>query len=227
MQYLSDRLKAVRTGGPDDEGREARHRAVSVQQRERLLDATERIVAEQGAAGATIERVAKLARVSSASFYQHFEGREELLLAAFDGAVEEEAAALAAAVRADLPWPDQVREGLRLLLAAIEARPQRAWMCLVESQRGGVALQERYEAGLDRALPVLRQGRLLDSAADDLPETLEEATAAGVAWLLRERLEGGGAAGIGELLPQLAEIVLGPYLGGGEALRLSVAGGGT
>lgn len=226
MQYLSDRLNAVRTGGPDDEGREARHRAVAVQQRERLLAATERVAAEHGVAGATIERVAKLARVSSASFYQHFESREELLLATFDSAVEEEVAALAAGLHADLPWPDQVREGLRLLLGAIEARPQRAWLCLVESQRGGVALQERYEAALDRALPALRQGRLLDSAADDLPETLEEATVAGVAWLLRERLEGGGAEGIAELLPQLAEIVLGPYLGG-EALRLSVAGGGA
>jgi len=226
MQYLSDRLKAVNIGGPDDEGREARHRAVAVQQRERLLDAAEQVIAEQGVAGTTIERVVKLARVSSSSFYLHFEGREELLLAAFDEAVEEEAAAIAGAVRAELPWPDQVREGLRLLLAAIEARPQRAWMCLVESQRGGVALQEHYETALDQALPVLEQGRLLGSAAGDLPETLEEATAAGVAWLLRERLEGSGAEGIGELLPQLAEIVLGPYLGGGEALRLSVAGRG-
>lgn len=225
MQYLSDRLNATKTGGPRDEGREARHRAVATQQRRRLLDATEQLVAERGAAGATIERIAKRARVSSVSYYDHFASREDAVLAAFDRAVAESRAALAAAVPAALPWPEQVRAGLRALLEQVEAEPARARMCLVEAQKGGPALLERYEAALDLALPKLREGRLLDSAAEDLPETLEEATVAGVAWLLRERLEASGVEGTGELLPRLVDVVLGPYLGGREAGRLSLAGG--
>lgn len=225
MQYLSDRLNATKTGGPRDDGREGRHRAVATQQRKRLLDATEQLVAERGAAGTTIERIAKRARVSSVSYYDHFASREDAIVAAFDRAVAESRAALSAAVPTGLPWPEQVRAGVRALLELIEAEPARARMCLVESQRGGAALLERYEAALDLALPKLREGRLLDSAAEDLPETLEEATAAGVAWLLRERLETDGAEGIGELLPRLVDIVLGPYLGGGEGGRLSLAGG--
>ena len=227
MPYLSDRLNATKTGGPHDEGREARHRAVASQQRQRLLDATELLMAERGAFGTTIERIAKQARVSSVSFYDHFASREEAFVAAFDRAVTETRAALLGAVPAGLVWPEQVRAGLRALLAAIAAEPERARMCLVESQKGGAALLGRYEAALDLALPKLREGRLLDSAAEDLPETLEEATVAGVAWLLREQLETSGADGVEELLPRLVDVVLDPYLGGGEAARLSLARGGA
>lgn len=227
MQYLSDRLNATTTGRPHEDGREARHRAVAERQRERLLDAAEQLMAERGAAGATIERIAKRARVSSVSFYDHFASREEACCASFDRAVAETRAALAAAVPAGLSWPERVRVALRALLEEIAARPARARMCLVESQRGGPALLERYEAALDLALPRLREGRLLDSAAEDLPETLEEATVAGVAWLLREQLETRGAEGMEELLPRLVDVVLGPYLGGGEVPRLTVAGGGS
>lgn len=225
MQYLSERLDATRAGRPREDEEGSRHRAVAADQRQRLLDATEQLVAERGIAGATIERIAKRAGVSSVSFYEHFGSREEVAAAAFERAVTEARAGLDAAVPAGLAWPDQVRGGLRALLAAIAAEPARATLCLVEGQRGGAALRERYEAMLDLALPKLRQGRLLDSAAEDLPEALEEATVAGVAWLLRERLETGGAEGIDELLPRLLDFVLAPYLGEGEALRLAVAGG--
>jgi AcrR family transcriptional regulator len=227
MQYLSDRLNATKTGGPREDGREARHRAVATEQRRRLLDATERLVAERGAAGTTIDRIAKRARVSSVSYYDHFASREDAIVAAFDRGVAESRAALAAALPAGLSWPEQVRVGLRALLELVEDEPARARMCLVEAQKGGPALLERYEAALDLALPKLREGRLLDSAAEDLPETLEEATVAGVAWLLRERLETGGPEGVRELLPRLVDVVLAPYLGSGEAGRLSLAGGSS
>lgn len=225
MQYLSDRLNATKTGGPRDDGREARHRAVATEQRRRLLDATELLVAERGVAGTTIDRIAKRARVSSVSYYDHFASREDAVAAAFDRAVAESRAALGAAVPAGLSWSEQVRAGLRALLELVEAEPARARMCLVEAQKGGPALLDRYEAALDLALPKLCEGRLLDTAAEDLPETLEEATVAGVAWLLRERLETAGPEGVGELLPRLVDVVLAPYLGSDEPGHLSLAGG--
>ncbi len=224
MQYLSERLLATKTGRPGG-GREAHRAAVADQQRARILAATERLVAERGCAGTTIERIAKEARVSSITFYDHFASKEEAFAAAFEHAAEEVRARLASEVPSGLPWPEQVREGLRVLLAAIAAEPERARMCLVETQKGGPGLLAHYEAALDGAVPKLREGRRLGASAEDLPETLEEATAAGVAWLLRERLEVAGAAGIEEMLPRLADVVLGPYLGSAEALRLVAAGG--
>lgn len=188
-------------------------------QRERILDAVERAVAERGCARATIEGIVKLAGVSTVTFYEHFQGKDECLAAAFDRAQEEMTALLREAAPATLPWPDQVRAGLRALLAAIDADPPRARLCLVEAQMGGPALVARYDTALDAVVAKLRQGRALDSVKGWLPDGLEQATVGGLAWLLRQRLElrgGEGSAGAEELYPRMIEIALSPYMGGCE-----------
>jgi AcrR family transcriptional regulator len=227
MQYLSERLSATKTGSARGE-KAMQRQAVAAQQRQRILDATERLLAERGGAGTTIERIAKAARVSSITFYDHFAAKEGAFVAAFEQAVEEGRARLAREAPAELPWPEQVREGLRALLAMIIANPERARMSLIETQKGGPALLAHYEALLDDAAAKLREGRRLGAAPAGLPEALEETTAAGLAWLLRERLEADGGEGIEveEMLPGLLDVALGPYLGAGEARRLTVAEGG-
>lgn len=55
---------------------------VARNQRERLVAAMAEVCAEQGYAGASVERVAKRAGVSSVTFYKQFAGKEDCLLAA-------------------------------------------------------------------------------------------------------------------------------------------------
>ena len=224
MQFLSERLHATNSAKTRGE-REANRETVAAQQRRRLLAATEQLIAERGCAGTTIERIAKQARVSSITFYDHFAGKEEAFVAAFDEAVAAARERLAREVPADLPWPEQVREGLRSLLATIADNPERATMCLIESQKGGPALLARYEAQFESAVSKLSEGRLRDEAATGLPESLEETTAAGIAWLLREQLETVGAEGIEEMLPRLVDVALTPYLGSAEALHVVAPSG--
>lgn len=223
MQYLSERLLATKKGRPRGEDQPQRQ-AVAAQQRQRLLAATEQLMAERGCAGTTIERIAKLARVSSITFYDHFSSKEEALVAAFERAAEEGRSRLASEVPGDLPWPEQIREGLRVLLTLMAASPGWGRVCFVETQRGGPGLLAHYEAVLDSAVPKLREGRRLAAGAGDLPETLEETIAAGIAWLIRERLEtGAGTVAVDELLPELVDVALRPYLGDVEARRLALA----
>jgi AcrR family transcriptional regulator len=208
MQYLSQRLAAEPAGTREEQ----RPRGpVAVTQRERLLAATEQLVAEKGAAGATIEAIVKAAGVSSVTFYEHFEDKEACFVAAFERAVGETRAVLAEAVPAGLAWPEQIRAGLAALLAAIDAKPARARLCLVEAQIGGSQLRARHQALLDATAAKLREGRALASAPAGLAETQEEATAGGLAWLLRERLELSGGGSVRELLPRMTEIALSPY----------------
>lgn len=213
MQYLSQRLaiESTRTRGGDPP-----RGPVAATQRERILAASEQLIAERGCAGTSIEAIVKLAKVSSVTFYEHFEDKEACFVDAFDRAVAETREKLLDAVPPDLPWDDQIREGLRVLLALIAAKPARARMCLVEAQMGGRGLAARYDAALDGAASKLREGRALSSTADGLPETVEEATIGGLAWLLRERLESGRGLHIEELLPRMIEIALDPYMDGGK-----------
>lgn len=211
MQYLSQRLAskpAPKRGG--DPSRDA----LPAPQRERILDAAEGLIAAYGCAGASIEAIVKAAGVSSVTFYEFFEGKEECFAAAFDRAVEGAAAAMRDAAP-ELSWPEQISTGLRTLLAMIAADPAPARLCLVEAQTGGPELSARFEAALDRVAAKLREGRALDTATPDLPATHEEATAGALAWLLRGRLERDGGGGVEVLYPQLIDIALAPYLGDG------------
>ena len=192
MQYLSQRLAVESTGT----GRDRRPQgSVAATQRERILAATERLIAEKGCAGTTIEGIVKEAGVSSVTFYEHFAGKEECFVAAFDRAVGK----LRAAIPAGLSGPEQAGEALAALLAALDAEPGRARLCFVEAQKGGPLLRARYEAALD-------------AVAGELSDSLGQAIVGGLAWLLRERLELGGGEGVQGLLPRMTEIVLDPYL---------------
>lgn len=225
MQYLSQRLASKpspRRGGGRTGG------TIFGPQRGRILDAVEQLIAERGCARTSIEAIVKEAGVSSVTFYEFFAGKEESFVAAFDRAVEAGAEELARAAAGDpasggLSWPEQIATGLRALTGLIAAEPERARLCLVEAHTGSAQLSPRFEAALDRVAAKLREGRALATAPADLPATHEEATAGALAWLLRERLETGDAAALESLYPELVDIALAPYLGGGEPLATSAA----
>lgn len=217
MQYLSQRLASKPA---QERGKDPAPGVLAAPQRERILDAAERLVAERGCAGTSIEAIVKAAGVSSVTFYECFEGKEECFASAFDRAIEETAEELARAAAGDpaaggLSWPEQIATGLRAVTELIPARPESARLCLVEAQTGGRALGARFEAVLDRVAAKLREGRGLDTSPADLPATHEEATAGALAWLLRERLECEGEGELEALYPELIDIALAPYLEGG------------
>lgn len=217
MQYLSQRLASRPSPGRGGVGPEE---ALPAPQRERILDAAERLAAERGCAVSSIEALVKEAGVSSATFYEFFAGKEECFVAAFDRAVGEATVELARAAAGDpaaggLGWSEEVATGLRALTRLIEAEPERARLCLVEAQTGGPGLSRRFDAALDRVAAKLREGRALETAPAELPLTHEEATAGALAWLLRSRLEAGGGEGLDALYPELIDIALAPYLGDG------------
>jgi hypothetical protein len=109
--------------------------------------------------------------------------------------VEELRAEVGAAIPADASWGWRVGSGLGALLTAIDANPARARLCFVEAQQGGLRIAERYDAALD-------------AVAEQLDDSLGQAIAGGLAWLLRERLELGGGGRVRDLLPQMAEVIL-------------------
>jgi len=230
MQYLSQRLARKPSPGREEE---AGGEAFAPPQRERILDAVERLVAARGLAATSIEAIVEQAGVSSVTFYELFDGKDECFVAAFERAVEAGAEELAAAVcgergeavagdgpDGELSWPEQVATGLRELTGLIAAQPERARLCLLEAQTGGPELSARFDAALDRVAAKLRQGRSLETAPPDLPPTHEEATAGALAWLLRERLEAGrDGEALEALYPEMIDIALAPYLEGGERSR--------
>jgi AcrR family transcriptional regulator len=84
--------------------------------RERILVAMAETVAKRGYQGTTIEHIVKRAGVSRATFYEHFENREDCLLAGFADAAAELQGRMEAAAAEAAAWPESVRAALAAFL---------------------------------------------------------------------------------------------------------------
>jgi AcrR family transcriptional regulator len=196
---------------------------VAQNQRERMLLATAELVAERGYQKTTIELIAKTARVALVTFYEHFADKEECFLAAFDENVEAAREVFAELLDPQQAWPDQIAAGLEIFLEMVVNEQARAKLCIVEAQAAGGAALARYQAMLESVAPKLREGREPNPRAERLPEGLEVAIVGGLVWLVHQRLVAGRVDGLKELLPEMLQVTLTPYVGEVEAARAAEA----
>jgi AcrR family transcriptional regulator len=143
--------------------------SVSVQpgttQRERLVEAMLDLSARSGYHQVSIARLSTYAGVSSATFYAQFRGKEDCMLAAYRTAAWRILAPMATLadehdwlLRDD--WQVTAREGLEMLLSAVQANPHAARVLFVEGLAGGPRLVDESKAVL--AEFEQRTQRLLD-----------------------------------------------------------------
>jgi AcrR family transcriptional regulator len=196
---------------------------VAQNQRERILLATAELVAERGYQRTTIELIAKTSRVALVTFYEHFAGKEECFLAAFDESVAAAEEVFAELLDPEEPWQEQISSGLEIFLEMVVKEQARAKLCIVEAQAAGSASLSRYQAMLESVAPKLREGRELNPRANRLPDGLEVAIAGGIAWLVHQRLVSGEVDRLKALLPEMLQVTLTPYVGEVEAARAADA----
>jgi AcrR family transcriptional regulator len=185
-------------------------------QRRRIALAACPVFGRLGYRVTTIDDVVDAAEVGVGSFYSLFGGKQGCFLFLYDMLVAEARENLMRTVPQDASWAETVGEVLRRLLQMVAAEPQHARIVFVEAQTAGQAAEERYAETIADAARLLRRGRDLRKRRADLPSGLEAATVAGVAWLIQQRLVAERAEDVPALLPEVAEIVLEPYLGEGE-----------
>jgi len=206
---------------PPPDKRAALPREVRIEHlRAGVLDAATEVFAKRGYPGTTVDHIILAAKISYSSFYELFGGKQDCLLQAYERVTADFWQRISAEVPTSAPWPEQVCAALRAALGAIASAPQAARVALVEVQTAGSEALASYERTHDSLVPLLRRGREWSPCPERLPETLEEATIGGVAWLLHQRLVWGEVETIGDVYPDLVQIVLGPYLGDDEAARL-------
>lgn len=207
-----DRLPPGRHGLPRS--------VVAESQRERLLNGVVEAVVEHGYNETTIGRITDAAQVSRRTFYEHFASKEECFLAAYamiDAHVRE--SMLASGDPAE-PWPEQVRARLATLLEVLGRDLAVARFYLAEPLAAGGELAARYRDAMQLLAESIRPEA--DHPDSDV-EVRDQVLIGGVATLIVRRLNSGEAARLGELLPDLTELVLAPYLGRGEARKVARA----
>lgn len=208
--------------GPLPAGRHGFSREqVAHNQRERLIAGLATAVAEKGYRAVTITDITKQARVSRRVFYENFEGKDECFLAAFEvvvGHIRELGGEAAAGVQG---WPSQTIEASRAVLAFLAAEPDLARLCLVEAQAAGPVVSARFHEAVHELVPYLERGRAERQGERDLPPSTEESTLGALVMLSSRKVAAGEAERLLDLLPELGEFILAPYIGTEEAVRVS------
>jgi AcrR family transcriptional regulator len=191
-------------------------------QRERLLAGIAQAVAASGYRATTITQIVKAASVSSRAFYELFESKEECFLAVFDTVVAHLEGLVVEAVREEPDWPHQVIAGLRAALRFFTEEPNLARLCLVEPVTATPLIAIRFRDVVIDKSRALKPGRLERVEAEELPDSTEDSLLGGLIALISRSIVTGAADSLEDLLPDLLDFVLSPYLGP-EGARTLVA----
>jgi AcrR family transcriptional regulator len=186
-------------------------------QRERLAAGMIAAVAERGYHATTISDIAAAAGVSRRTFYGYFKTKEECFSDTFETVASYLLEAMAEHSQGERGWAAQVRARLEALLDAFAANPDLIRFALAAPPAAGGEVAARYRELLDRLLAALGEDR--PKSARRPSEAAEHGIAGGLAALLVEKVSADEGERVGELLPDLVELVLTPYLGRERAVK--------
>ncbi len=192
-------------------------------QRERLIAGLAEAIAENGYSGTTIAHITRHAAVSRRTFYEHFSSKDECFVAAYDTVMAELRQRVSAAFEGAGDWPHAVKAGIGAMLEFLAAEPSLARLCMVEALVAGPVVVERYDAAIQSFVPYFQSGRegRPPEVLARLSPTTEEALVGGMVSLISRRIIAGKAEELEELLPDLVEFTLTPYVGSAEAAKLA------
>ncbi|HEV7481583.1 MAG TPA: TetR/AcrR family transcriptional regulator [Solirubrobacterales bacterium] len=172
----------------------------------------------------TVSLIGERASVSKSDFYKHFESKDDCFFAAYEEAVERIRTEIVAACSKHDEWSPRVRDGIVAALTLLACDPALASLSLVEGLRAGRGVYDRYQAAVESFVPYLRRGAPAGPDGEPVPVATDEAVVGGIASLLGRRVLAGEAEQIDQLLPDVLEFALTPYLGAAEARRIISAG---
>jgi AcrR family transcriptional regulator len=188
---------------------------IALHKQRRIMDALAELTSEQGYEATKISDIVKRAGVARKTLYDNFEGKEEVFLAAFDAARDELMRRVEeGGADAEGDWQEQIEGGLAAFLGFVAEQPTVARMCMIEALSATPTTTKRYEDALEAFVELARRTLPED---ERLPDTIAETLVGGVAWIAYQQLRRGEAERAEDLLPELTEFMMAPYLGAGMA----------
>lgn len=188
---------------------------IALHKRQRITEAIAQLSAEQGYEATKISDIVRRAAVARKTLYDNFSGKEDVFLAAFDGAVEELTARVEESCGAvEGSWEKRIGSGLEAFLGYVAEEPALARLCLIEALSATPATSKRYEEALDGFVAMVKRALPHD---DRLPPTIEETLVGGVVWIVYQQIRHGENEQGGDVLSELTEFMVAPYLGIGLA----------
>jgi AcrR family transcriptional regulator len=180
-------------------------------QRERLIAAVPRAVAERGYEAMSVADIVKAAATSRNAFYKNFADKQECFAAAHDAGHERLFEVLVQACDAAVSIEDRVEGSLAAGLGALASDPDMSRMLFVDAPSAGEEIALRYHEWLQR------YGKLLRLAALEMPPQslpapeVEGVIVGGIASRVASEVLHGNAEKLQALTAPLAEYLLAFY----------------
>jgi AcrR family transcriptional regulator len=190
-------------------------------QRERIVDAVANIAARSGYAGLTVKGIGEESGIAPSSFRQHFSGKEEAFLVAYELGHAKGLAVVERAFSAESDWRLGVRAGVSALFDFLASEPAFAQMALVESMIATRRSAERSRRGVSGYAKMLEPGLRAAPEESRPPGVAIEAISGGIFELCMTYTLKGRVHELSELVPRATFFALTPFLGAEEAAAIA------
>ena len=173
-------------------------------QRDRLMRAMARTIAEHGYQDTTVRRLLGRAGLSRRTYYELFEDKEDCFLAAYGEVIDHVMGIVIESYEEGGSPEERIERGLRALLQFCSDEPEVARMCVVEVLAAGPAARAR------RAETMERLAGLMEEALNELrgDKALSKLAAQGLIGGVHELIYSPIDRGEVDRLPELAEQIV-------------------
>ncbi len=204
---------------PDDEGvgvvgweespSSPRSRA-TLTQRERIVRAVAKLVAERSYAALSVPGISATAGVSNQTFYQEFGSKQEAFLAAFDALAGRVLRLAGASYREQHEWPEAVGAALWQSLSFLATEPVFAQLAFFELAAAGPDGLDHSDRVTQQFMAFLSPAALPDGVGP-MPEIVVEAIGGGIWTVISHEIAHGRAESLPALAPEIADFALAPF----------------
>lgn len=182
-------------------------------QRERLIDACVRCVAEDGYGRTNVRNICQRAAVSTRAFYEHFATKEDVFLQAYQAGIDIVFDRAYSVYRSTGgPWDLRIRAGIQTLLETLAECPSLAAMIMVEAIRTGPTGLDHVGNAFRRSFELFADLENPPPApltpADVLPQVI-----GGIYLRVWAEIQAGRTAQLAELTPVLTYCAILPFVG--------------
>jgi AcrR family transcriptional regulator len=198
------------------------HSFVVHNQRERILDAVAHLSATKGFGAFTVHDIAESAAVSLDAFYEHFEGKEDAFLVAYEVGHGKGLALVEQAYNAAPDWRLGIRAAIGALLDFLASEPTFAHLALVDALTATSRTAEHAREGFSAYAHMLTPGLEHAPERSTPPAVTVEAIAGGIFELCLTYTLRGRASELTDLGRRATYFALAPFIGAVEAGEVAI-----
>lgn len=181
--------------------------------RERLLEAMLLVSGERGYENVSVQDVIERAKASRATFYKHFEDKEDCFVQAYREASEWLYQRLAALARRQPSWKEGLRATVAELLEFCANQPQIARALFVEASAAGGDAMAQHEVLMERLSHAIDGARRENSSRQAPPPVTAAFMVGAIETLVRSKLMSDEPETAPELLPGILHFVVMQFYG--------------